>query len=217
MSPTKLSLADLRREYSLRALRRSEADPDPIRQFARWLGEAVEARLTEPNAMSLATASADGMPSSRIVLLKGMDYRGFLFFTNYESRKARELAANPRAALNFYWAELERQVCIAGDVEKTTREESETYFRMRPVGSQLGAWASKQSEVVPSREVIEEKLREVTERFADGEIPCPEWWGGYRVVPRVIEFWQGGAKRLHDRLRYTHETGGVWQIERLSP
>lgn len=177
----------------------------------------METQITEPNAMSLATVNTDSVSSSRIVLLKGVDDRGFLFFTNYESRKARELAANPRASLNFYWAELERQVCAIGDVEKTSREESETYFRMRPIGNQLGAWASKQSEVVPDRETLETKLREVTERFAGGEIPCPPWWGGFRAVPRVIEFWQGGAKRLHDRLRYTRETADTWRIERLSP
>lgn len=213
-----LNIAALRREYSLRVLRKRDADPDPFRQFACWLREAVEAEVPEPNAMSLATIAADGEPSSRIVLLKGVDDHGFLFFTNYESRKGRELAGNPRSALNFYWAELERQVCITGRVEKTSREQSEAYFHARPEGSQLGAWASAQSEVVPNREAIEEKLREVTERFASGGIPCPPWWGGYRVIPRVIEFWQGGAKRLHDRLRYTRqETGGTWRIERLSP
>ena len=213
-----LNIAALRREYSLRVLRKRGADADSFRQFAHWLREAIEAEVPEPNAMSLATAMPDGRPSSRIVLLKGVDERGFLFFTNYESQKGRELTANPRAALNFYWAELERQVCIAGDVEKTSREQSEAYFHARPIGSQLGAWASAQSQIVPDREMIEEKLREVTERFAEKVIPCPPWWGGYRVVPHTMEFWQGGQKRLHDRLRYTRDTAeGAWRIERLSP
>lgn len=213
-----LNIASLRREYSLRALRRRDADPDPFRQFARWLKEAVEAQLIEVNAMSLATTNTDGWSSSRVVLLKGVDERGFLFFTNYQSRKGRELAANPHAALNFYWAELERQVCVVGEVEKTSREQSEAYFHARPKGSQLGAWASAQSEVVPNREAIEEKLRVATEQFSAGVIPCPQWWGGYRVVPRTIEFWQGGAQRLHDRLCYKREApGSPWSIERLSP
>src|SRR5438067_819907 len=182
MEDLPLNIAALRREYSLRVLRKHDADADPFRQFAHWLREAIEAQVLEPNAMSLATATPDGRPSLRIVLLKGVDEIGFFFFTNYESQKGRELAANPRAALNFYWAELERQVCIAGEVEKTSREQSEAYFHARPIGSQLGAWASAQSQIVPSREAIEEKLREVTERFAGKDIPCPKWWGGYRVV-----------------------------------
>lgn len=218
MHTPSFSVADLRKEYAKRTLRRADVDADPIAQFQRWLGEAVAAEITDANAMSLATAGAGGDPSARIVLLKGVDASGFVFFTNYESRKGRDLSENPRAALNFYWPELERQVCISGGVEKIPRADSERYFHSRPPGSQLGAWASRQSARVPSREWLEEKMRETSERFAGAEVPLPPAWGGYRVIPQSIEFWQGRASRLHDRLLYTRDAaGGAWRIERLSP
>lgn len=218
VNPPPVSIADLRKEYSRQTLRRAGVEADPVRQFARWMGEAVAAELTDPNAMCLATADAAGQPSARTVLLKGFDERGFVFFTNYESRKGRELDANPRAALNILWQELERQVCITGGVGKISRGESEAYFHSRPRGSQLGAWASRQSAAVPDRESLERALEEAAARFAGREIPLPPAWGGYRLRPRSIEFWQGGANRLHDRLLYTRQDAEeAWRIERLSP
>ncbi|MGH7536824.1 MAG: pyridoxamine 5'-phosphate oxidase, partial [Gemmatimonadales bacterium] len=172
--------------------------------------------VPEPNAMTLATATADGAPSARIVLLKGFDRRGFVFFTDYRSRKAAELAANPRAALVFHWEELERQVRITGRVERVTHQESEAYFLTRPMGSRLGAWVSHQSQVIPGREVLEDGLRAMGERFADGQVPLPPHWGGYRLAPDSIEFWQGRANRLHDRIRSGREGVG-WRLERLAP
>lgn len=216
MNPPSLDVAALREEYAQRHLRRRDLDPDPIAQFNRWLAEAVEARIKDPNAMSLATVNAAGQPSARIVLLKGVGAGGFLFFTNYGSRKAAELEANPRAGLNFFWAELERQVAIEGVVRKCSREESESYFHSRPVGSQLGAWASRQSQIVPSREWLEQKLEAVTTQYAGREVPLPDFWGGYWLAPSAIEFWQGGLSRIHDRLRYVREESG-WRVERLSP
>jgi pyridoxamine 5'-phosphate oxidase len=212
-----MSIADLRREYALARLDETDVSHDPIVEFARWFAEAQEAEVLEVNAMTLATATADGVPSARIVLLKAFDERGFVFFTDYRSRKGGELEANPRAALVFYWGELERQVRITGGAVPTSREESEEYFRSRPLGSRLGAWASHQSRVIPGRTVLEQDLRDVEERFGDGEVPLPPHWGGYRVVPDVIEFWQGRASRLHDRMRYTREVGKEWRVERLSP
>lgn len=214
---TKLNIAALREEYKAHGLRRADLDPNPIKQFAKWFGEAAAAEIRDVNAMSLATATSDGMPSSRIVLLKGISDRGFVFYTNYASAKGRELEQNPRAALNLFWVQLERQIRISGSVEKTTREESEEYFHSRPIGSQLGAWASEQSEVIANREALEAKLTDVTDRFGGGVIPLPPHWGGYRVVPATIEFWQGRTNRLHDRFRYTREPDGHWLIERLSP
>jgi pyridoxamine 5'-phosphate oxidase len=212
-----MSIADLRREYALARLDETDVSHDPIVEFARWFAEAQEAEVLEVNAMTLATATSAGVPSARIVLLKAFDERGFVFFTDYRSRKGGELEANPRAALVFYWGELERQVRITGGAVPTSREESEEYFRSRPLGSRLGAWASHQSRVIPGRTVLEQDLRDVEERFGDGEVPLPPHWGGYRVVPDVIEFWQGRASRLHDRMRYTREVGKEWRVERLSP
>jgi pyridoxamine 5'-phosphate oxidase len=216
VNPPPFDIAALREEYSQRHLRRADLDPDPIAQFNRWLAEAVAARLKDPNAMSLATIDAAGQPSVRIVLLKGVGERGFLFFTNYGSRKAADLAFNPRAGLNFFWPELERQVAIEGTVEKSSSEEAERYFHTRPVASQLGAWASQQSQIVPSRDWLEQKFDTVGAEYAGREVPLPDFWGGYWLAPATIEFWQGGPGRIHDRLRYSR-AGGVWQIDRLSP
>ncbi|MBA3522229.1 MAG: pyridoxamine 5'-phosphate oxidase [Gemmatimonadales bacterium] len=212
-----MSIADLRREYARARLDEAEVSPDPITEFARWFAEAQEAQVPEPNAMTLATATADGVPSARIVLLKAFDERGFVFFSDYRSRKGAELEGNSRAALVLYWGELERQVRISGTVSLTSREDSELYFRTRPLGSRLGAWASHQSQVIAGREVLEERLREVESRFADAEVPLPPYWGGYRVEPEAIEFWQGRQSRLHDRIRYARAGDESWKVERLSP
>lgn len=215
-----MSPQDMRKEYMARGLDESVVDADPIRQFAVWFDDAVAAHLLEPNAMALATATSDGRPSVRMVLLKGFDAAGFVFYSNYESRKGRELAANPRAALDLFWVELERQVRIEGTVERVAPEQSDAYFHSRPRGSQLGAAASHQSAVLPGREPLERRLADLEAEYAgadDVAIPRPEYWGGYRVVPEVIEFWQGRPNRLHDRLRYTHRAAGGWTIERLSP
>ncbi len=209
-------LASLRKNYTLAGLRERELAADPFRQFERWFQEAREAGVIEPNAMTLATATPDGAPSARTVLLKGFDARGFVFFTNYESRKGRELAANARACLVFPWLALERQVKIYGAVSRISREETAAYFASRPPGSQIGAWASPQSEVVAGREVLEAARRAAEERFTGQAIPPPPHWGGYRVEPTAIEFWQGRPDRLHDRLRYRQEAG-AWIIERLAP
>jgi pyridoxamine 5'-phosphate oxidase len=213
-----VSPQDMRKEYMARGLDESAVDADPIRQFGAWFDEAVAAHLIEPNAMALATATPDGRPSVRMVLLKGVDETGFVFYTNYESRKGLELAANPRAALDFFWVELERQVRIEGWVERVAPEQSDAYFASRPRGSQLGAAASHQSTVLPSRKPLEQRLAELEAEYAGVEaIPRPEYWGGYRVVPEVMEFWQGRPNRLHDRLRYTRRANGSWSIDRLSP
>ncbi len=211
------SVADLRREYARARLDEGEVSPDPIVEFTRWFAQAQQAQLPEPNAMTLATATAGGAPSARIVLLKAFDERGFVFFTDYRSRKGAELEANPRAALVFYWGELERQVRITGAVILVSREESERYFRSRPLGSRLGAWASHQSRAIPGRAALEADLREIEARFGDGDVPLPPHWGGFRVVPETIEFWQGRESRLHDRIRYEREGRERWKVERLSP
>jgi pyridoxamine 5'-phosphate oxidase len=213
-----MTIPSLRKEYRLGDLDRAALDPDPVVQFGRWFEEAVRAGLPEPNAMTLATASAEGRPSARVVLLKGLDARGFVFYTNYESRKGAELAANPWAALVFYWGPLERQVRVEGRVARTSREESEAYFRSRPLGSRLGASASAQSRVLPDRETLERRVAELQARHGDGEVPLPDFWGGYRLAPDVLELWQGRPDRLHDRFRYTRRDGAPsWTIERLSP
>jgi pyridoxamine 5'-phosphate oxidase len=195
----------------------ADVDPDPVVQFGRWFDDANGAGLVEPSAMTLATAGADGAPSARMVLLRGVDRRGFVFYTNYESRKAAELAANPRAALVFWWGELRRQVRVEGPVERTSQEESAAYFRTRPPGSRLSAWASPQSRVIPGRSVLDERVAELAARHPDGEVPLPPFWGGYRLVPEVVELWQQRPNRLHDRLRYTRTADGGWRIDRLAP
>ena len=210
------SLADLRREYARARLDEEDVSHDPIVEFARWFADAQAAHVEEPNAMVLATATVDGSPSARVVLLKAFDERGFVFFTDYRSRKGSELEDNPRAALVLHWKELERQVRITGPVERTSIEDSEAYFRSRPIGSRLGAWVSHQSALIPSRTALEAGLAEVEERFAEGDVPLPPYWGGYRVRPETIEFWQGRESRLHDRIRYLR-SGEAWRIERLAP
>ncbi len=215
LNPTQL--AALRQDYAQRGLRREELDPNPVVQFNRWLAEAAERQMIEPNAMTLATVDAAGQPWLRTVLLKICDERGFTFFTNYESAKSRHFAQNPRAALTFWWGALERQVNITGVIEKTSREESAAYFQTRPVSSQIGAWASAQSEVVAGRDQLEQQFTDALAQFGDGEVPLPPHWGGYRLAPQTIEFWQGRRSRLHDRLRYTRQPDGAWRIERLSP
>ena len=210
-------LADLRESFSSAGLIESDLDRDPILQFEKWFAEARAATIHEPHAMTLATVSADGQPSARMVLLKSVDSSGFVFYANYESRKARELEVNPRAALVFYWPELHRQVRITGCVRRLSREESEAYFRARPRASQLGALASRQSEIIPGRAELEARVFDLEAEFAGQPIPAPEFWGGYRLQPSVIEFWQGRPNRLHDRMQYSRQTSETWVIERLSP
>jgi len=200
----------------LRGLSIADAGDDPLELFSSWYDEAQRAGYYLPEAITLATATPDGTPSARMMLLKGFDRRGFRFFTNYDSRKGKELEANPKASMVFYWNTLQRQVRIEGAVEKLPREESEAYFRTRPRGSQLGAWASNQSSVLTDRKQLDDRFAELERRFAGEEVPLPDFWGGFRLVPRRIEFWQGRANRLHDRLRYTRE-GDRWTLERLSP
>jgi pyridoxamine 5'-phosphate oxidase len=206
--------ADLRRDYGRAGLSESDLAPTWLAQFERWFDEA--AGLTEPNAVVLATASPDGAPSARTVLLKAYDERGLVVFTNLTSRKAREALSNPRATLLFPWVELERQVVVEGTVEQVSREQTAAYFRSRPRGSQIGAWVSHQSSVLPDREALERRRVEVEARFAGQEVPVPDFWGGLRVVPVAVEFWQGRPSRLHDRLRYRQQDGR-WLVERLAP
>jgi pyridoxamine 5'-phosphate oxidase len=206
----------MRREYIREALAEADVDADPVVQFGRWFEQATHAGLLEPHAMTLATATPDGRPSARMVLLRGFDERGFCFYTNYESRKAAELAANPRAALVFWWDKLERQVRIEGTVERTSRAESEAYFASRPPGSQLSAAVSPQSRVIGDRAALERRVAELATAVPDGHVPLPDFWGGYRLAHEVVEFWQGRPNRLHDRLRY-RRAGDTWRIERLAP
>lgn len=211
-----MNIADLRRDYSLAALDVADVDADPIVQFVRWFGEAQRADILEPNAMTLATCTTDGRPSARVVLLKEVTALGFVFFSDYRSQKGAELEANPRAALTFLWKEVERQVRITGSVARISRAESEEYFRSRPLGSRVGAWASTQSAVIPGRQWLEQAVADAARTHAGDDVPLPPHWGGYRVVPDAVEFWQGRQSRLHDRLRYRAGDGG-WIIERLSP
>lgn len=211
-----MNVSDVRREYGAAGLSEGDLAAEPMEQLRSWLDQAQAADPQEFTSMTLATADREGRPSARVVLLKGIDERGLVFYTNYDSRKGHELAENPRAALVFYWPAFDRQVRIEGTVEKTSREESEAYFISRPLGSRLGAWASPQSRPISSREELERRLGEVEERFGQ-EVPLPESWGGYRVRPEAVEFWQGRPSRLHDRLRYSLLPGGGWRIERLAP
>lgn len=210
------TLAELRKDYARGSLDEASVDADPIRQFETWFKQALDARLPEPNTMTLATVDARGYPSARIVLVKGFDERGFVFFTNYESRKGHDLAANPHASLLFYWIELERQVRIEGTVVKTSAEESDAYFASRPLGSRIGAWASDQSREIAGRALLEAREKAFAERYGENP-PRPPHWGGCRLVPETIEFWQGRPSRLHDRILYTREADGHWRISRLSP
>jgi pyridoxamine 5'-phosphate oxidase len=213
-----LDAAELRKEYTLSGLYRKDLSADPFEQFRLWFKESVRtAGDREPNAMTLATASKTGAPSARVVLLKNFSPRGVMFFTNYESRKAQQLAENPYAALNFHWPWLERQINLEGIVQKSSREESEAYFDQRPLGSRLGAMVSNQSSVIESREMLEERLAALREEYPGGDPPTPEFWGGYLLVPHRFEFWQGRENRLHDRFLYTPSGEGSWKIERLSP
>ena len=213
----KMALADIRREYMLAGLSEGDLEPNALGQFQKWFQETLQAGVVEPNAAVLATADASGTPSARLILVKGIDDRGFSFFTNYESRKGRELAQNPKAALVFPWIELERQVCITGSISRLSREEAAAYFKVRPRGSRLSAWASKQSQVIRSRAELEERVKQLERQYPGEEIPLPPNWGGYLLAPREIEFWQGRPNRLHDRLRYARQPDNTWRIERLSP
>jgi pyridoxamine 5'-phosphate oxidase len=211
-----MSLADLRKDYALAGLTEKDLARDPFRQFEKWFQEAEAAKLAEPNAMTLATASRDGRPSARTVLLKGLDGRGFVFYSNYESRKGREIEVNARVALVFPWIALERQVLVEGTVTKVAREESAAYFHSRPRASQLGAWVAQQSAVIPGRATLEEAMKALEKKHAGAEVPLPPNWGGYRLQPERFEFWQGRESRLHDRLVYRQQ-GTAWTLERLAP
>jgi pyridoxamine 5'-phosphate oxidase len=211
------NIADIRKDYKLQAFSEEDALPEPFDQFEKWWKEALDSKIDEANAMTLATASADGMPDARIVLLKGFDKQGFTFFTNYNSAKGNELLENPRASLVFFWKELERQVRISGLVVMVSAAESDTYFNSRPEGSRIGAWASPQSELIENREWLEENEKKMRGQFPDGVIERPSHWGGYRVRPTRVEFWQGRPNRLHDRILYSLEKTGKWKIGRLAP
>ncbi len=211
-----MPLADLRKDYALAGLLEKDLAKDPFRQFEKWFQEAQAAKVTEPNAMTLATATREGRPSARTVLLKSFDGRGFVFYSNYESRKGREIEANPRATLVFPWLVLERQVIIEGLITRVAREEAEAYFHSRPQASQLAAWASAQSTIISGRKVLEEAFKEIEKKYAGQVVPLPPQWGGWRLAPETVEFWQGRRSRLHDRLRY-RRVADSWSVERLSP
>ncbi len=212
-----VNLEEMRRNYASRSLDAGDLRPDPFAQFDLWMREAIETQLLEPNAMALATAGTGSQPSVRTVLLKGFDERGLVFYTNYESRKAREIAGNPAVALMFAWLPLERQVTVTGRAARISAAESLKYFLSRPRDSQIGAWASRQSEVITTRSLLEAKFAEMKRKFVAGEVPLPDFWGGYRVEPATFEFWQGRPNRLHDRFRYSRQADGTWKIERLMP
>lgn len=212
-----MDLSDFRKEYASHGLQRSDLSDSPIDFFEKWFSQATQADVHEPNAMTLATVAPDGAPSQRTVLLKAFDEKGFTFFTNYQSTKAAHITNNPNVCLLFPWITLERQVIVRGQADKITTAESLSYFTSRPRDSQIGAWVSNQSEVISSRKILLMKIDEIKNRFKHGEIPLPSFWGGYRVVPQSIEFWQGGAARIHDRFLYTRQTNGGWNIDRLSP
>jgi pyridoxamine 5'-phosphate oxidase len=210
------NIAKIRHDYNLKGLHETDLDPDPLKQFKLWFNDVVNAGISEANAMLLSTAF-NGRPSGRIVLLKDLNETGFSFFTNYQSKKGEEIEANPQVALTFFWKEFERQVRIEGSIQKTADAESDEYFAVRPRGSQIGAWVSDQSEVITGRDILETKTRELNERFEGQTVPRPPHWGGYRVIPDYIEFWQGRPSRLHDRLAYLKTAENSWKIERLSP
>lgn len=212
----KQTIAELRSEYKSRTLDITDTTQNPLELFDKWFTEAIKAGISEPNAMILATANKNGIPSVRTVLLKDFNEQGFVFFTNYNSKKGQDIEANPRVSLLFLWKELERQVRISGKVRKTSRKESEEYFNMRPIDARIGAWASEQSKVISSRTLLEERFRLMKEKFSNGIIPLPDFWGGYRVIPSSYEFWQGRLNRLHDRILYK-KTGKFWKISRLNP
>jgi pyridoxamine 5'-phosphate oxidase len=211
------TIAGIRKDYKLKSFTETDANADAIKQFTAWWDDAVKSEIDEVNAFTFATATKDGNPSARIVLLKGFDKKGFVFFTNYKSHKGKILAENPNACMVFFWKELERQIRIEGIIEKVSAKESDEYFFSRPVASQVGAWASPQSEVISNRSVIEENVKKYEEQFATSPITKPPHWGGYRLKPQLIEFWQGRPSRLHDRLQYTLQPNGEWKIERLAP
>lgn len=216
MSYLSEKIAQLRQEYAAEPLTKDSVNPNPFNQFEYWFKEALNAELLEPNAMTIATATKEGIPSARTVLLKHFDDKGFTFYTNYGSKKSKEIEENPNAALLFAWIPLQRQVKIQGKVEKVSQAESLKYFMSRPKGSQLGAWVSEQSSVISSRSILANKLEEMKQKFQNKEVPLPSFWGGYKVIPTIIEFWQGQPSRLHDRIQYSLENG-EWKIERLAP
>jgi pyridoxamine 5'-phosphate oxidase len=212
-----IDLAGIRKEYRLQSLIENNVDPDPIKQFEKWWLQAIESNIEEANAMTLATCTVDGKPSARIVLLKGITENGFIFFTNYHSKKGRQISDNPFVSLVFFWKEIERQVRIEGQIKKISKDDSDAYFASRPLESRIGAWSSPQSEVIKNRETLEKNVADYTNKFQSQNIPKPENWGGYIVIPTLVEFWQGRPGRLHDRLQYTVSENLNWKIERLAP